>query len=79
VVYTIRALIGSADCQTGPDARGRWSRAVPLPCYGGHLAGAWAVLTGKAVAVRYPVSGELEQALQDTGGIRVDEAQEPAQ
>jgi len=29
------------------------------------------VLSGNAVAVRYPTSGELEQALQDTGGIAV--------
>ena len=71
MVYTIRGLIGNADCASGPDAHGRWSRAIPLRYYGGHLAGAWAVFTGKAVAVRYPESGELEQALQDTGGIHV--------
>jgi hypothetical protein len=71
VIYTIRSLVGSADCQSGPDSHGRWSRAIPLPFYGGYLAAAWAVLRGNAVAVRYPTSGELEQALQDTGGIHV--------
>jgi hypothetical protein len=71
MIYTIRSLVGSADCQSGPDAKGRWSRAVPLPFYGGYLSAAWAVLRGRAVAVRYPESGELEQALADTGGIQV--------
>lgn len=71
MVYTIRDLIGSADCATGPDAKGRWSRAIPMPYFGGYLAAAWSVFRGRAVAVRYPVSGELEQALQDTGGIHV--------
>jgi hypothetical protein len=71
MVYTIRDLIGTADCQTGPDSMGRWSRAIPLPHYGGYLAGAWAVLLGRAVAVRYPVAGELEAALQSTGGMTV--------
>lgn len=73
MIYTIRDLVGSQDCQTGPDSRGRWSRAIPLPYSGGYLRGAWAVIIGRAVAVRYPVAGELEQALQDTGGIRVDQ------
>lgn len=71
MVYTIRDLVGSADVMTGPDVHGQWSRAVPLPFYGGYFAAAWAVLRGKAVAVRYPVVGELEQALRDTGGIHV--------
>lgn len=70
MIYTIRGLVGSADCST-PDHQGRWSRAIPVPYYGGYLAAAWAVLTGKAVAVRYPVAGELEQALRDTGGMVV--------
>lgn len=71
MIYTIRDLVGSADCQSSSDGL-RWSRAVPLPYYGGYLTAAWAVLCGRAVAVRYPKNGELEQALQDTGGIRVD-------
>jgi hypothetical protein len=71
MIYSIRDLIGSSNTQSGPDAHGRWSRAIPLPYYGGYAAGAWAVLRGRAVAVRYPVAGELEQALQDTGGIAV--------
>lgn len=71
MIYTIRSLVGSADCMTGPDGCGRWSRSVPLPYYGGYVSAAWAVLRGRAVAVRYPKAGELEQALQDTGGIVV--------
>lgn len=71
MIYAIRDLIGSADCQSGPDSFGRWSRAIPLPFYGGSVAGAWAVFMGRAVAVRYPVAGELEAALQATGGIAV--------
>jgi hypothetical protein len=71
MVYTIRDLVGHANAQSSTDGR-RWSRAVPLPFYGGYLSAAWAVLRGRAVAVRYPVSGELEQALQDTGGLRVE-------
>lgn len=72
MVYTIRDLVGDAGTQSGPDAQGRWSRSVPMPYYGGYVSSAWAVLTGRAVAVRYPADGELEQALQDTGGIMVD-------
>ena len=71
MIYTIRDLVGRADCQ-GCDSQGRWSRSIPLRYYGGYLSAAWAVLRGQAVAVRYPHLGELEQALQDTGGIRVD-------
>ena len=70
MIYTIRSLVGSADT-TSPDAQGRWSRAIPLPFYGGYLQGAWAVLRGRAVAVRYPVAGELELALHETGGLTV--------
>lgn len=76
MIYTIRDLIGSEDCKSGTQF-GRWSRAVPLPFYGGYLSAAWAVLRGKAVAVRYPESGELEQALAHTGGIQVGAQEEP--
>ena len=71
MIYTLKNLVGSSDCQAGPDGYGRWSRAIPLQFYGGYLSAAWEVLRGRAVAVRYPVSGELEQALQDTGGMHV--------
>lgn len=77
MIYTIRDLVGSADCQAGPDAQGRWSRAIPVQFYGDYVRAAWAVLRGRAVAVRYPASGELEQALQDTGGLHVT-GKEPA-
>lgn len=76
MIYTIRDLVGSSDCQSGPDERGRWSRSVPLPYYGGYLSAAWSVLTGRAVAVRYPRNGELEQALHETGGIHVAPSEE---
>ncbi len=77
MIYTIRGLVGQSDCQSGPDAKGRWSRAIPLQFYGDYVRDAWAVLRGRAVAVRYPVSGELEQALADTGGIHVSAALAP--
>lgn len=70
MIYTIRDLVGSSDCLSG-DAHGRWSRAVPLPFYGDYLRSAWAVLCGRAVAVRYPASGDLEQALSESGGLMV--------
>ncbi len=73
MIYTIRDLVGSADCQSG--TYGRWSRSIPLPFYAGYLSAAWAVLRGQAVAVRYPISDELERALSDTGGIHVSAAQ----
>lgn len=61
MIYTV-ASFWDRSVHTGlPD--GRWVIGVPLPYYGGHLRGAWAVLTGKAVAMRYPVAGELEAAL----------------
>lgn len=71
MVYTIADLVGSSDVQSGPDRLGRWSRSIPLPFYSGYVGAAWEVLRGRAVAVRYPSDGELEQALQDTGGIVV--------
>jgi hypothetical protein len=71
MIYRLVDLIGAEDCKSGPDALGRWSRAVPVRYYGGYLSAAWAVLRGRAVAVQYPESGELEQALHDTGGIQV--------
>ena len=74
MVYTIRDLIGTEDCKSCPRERERWSRSIPLPYYGGYLSAAWEVLRGRAVAVRYPVAGELEQALSDTGGIHVSAA-----
>lgn len=78
MIYTIRSLVGTADCQSGPDSKGRWSRSIPVRYYGGYLRAAWAVLRGRAVAVRYPVAGELEQALADTGGIHVAASSEGA-
>lgn len=43
---------------------GRWVLAPSLPYFGNVLRAAWAVLTGKAVALRYPVAGELEAMLE---------------
>lgn len=63
MIYTV-ASFWDRHVQTERD--GRWVLAVPVPFYGGNLRGAWAVLTGKAVAMRYPVAGELEAALQES-------------
>lgn len=73
MIYKLRDLIGDEHCKSGTTF-GQWSRAVPLPFYGSYLASAWAVLRGRAVAVRYPVAGELEQALHETGGINIPPA-----
>lgn len=72
MIYTIRDLVGTEDNKSCPGGRGRWSRSIPVRYFGGYVQAAWAVFRGQAVAVRYPADGELEQALQDTGGIRVD-------
>jgi hypothetical protein len=63
VIYTLRDLWMTGVSTGLPD--GRWVRAIPLPYYGGYLQGAWSVLTGRAVALRYPVAGELEDVLRD--------------
>lgn len=68
MIQRLRDMIGWEDCQTQlPD--GRWVRAVPLPWdYGLRFnpVAAWAVLWGRAHAVRWPEPGELEDALTPT-------------
>ena len=65
MIHRLADMIGSPHTQAGlPD--GRWVRAVPCPVVPGvfgRLSAAWAVLTGKAHAVRWPEHGELERAL----------------
>jgi hypothetical protein len=77
VIHSINDMIADPSCQTecvldaytekGWQRRRAWVRAVPLPFYGGildRLRDAWAVLRGKAYAVRWPQPGELEIALE---------------
>ena len=66
MIYTLLSLIPRPDCSTQLKS-GQWVAAVPLPFYGGYLQGAWAVLCGKAVAVRYPTHGEFEEACHEAG------------
>lgn len=66
MIYTIGYLYGgNVQCSSGADADGRvrWVRAVPERASFGRLRAAWAVLTGRAEALRWPEPGELEDAL----------------
>ncbi len=74
MIYKLIDLIGDASVQSSNGAR--WVRSVPLPFYGGYLSAAWAVLRGRAVAVRYPKDGELEDALFISGGMHVGKVTE---
>lgn len=60
MIYTIRDLYDRSVESQLPD--GRLVLSVPLPFYGDYVRSAWAVLRGRAVALRYP-AGELEDAL----------------
>ena len=61
-VHTLRDMLGSPSCQAGlPD--GRYVRAIPEPFTGNRIVAAWWVFTGRAHAVVWPKSGELEAAL----------------
>lgn len=73
MVYRLQSLLGSEDVKTGISygAGTMWVRAVPIRFYAGYLSAAWEVLRGRAVAVRYPIDGELEAALAATGGINI--------
>lgn len=66
MIYSLRSLIPDAHVQT-TTPEGFWVGAVCLPSYGGYLKGAWAVLRGRAVAVRWPEPGEFEQACHENG------------
>lgn len=63
MIHSLRQMIGGLGTHL-PD--GRLVRAVPEPFHGGlidRLWDAWAVITGRAMAVRWPAPGELEDAL----------------
>lgn len=65
MIHRLRDMIGSTHVSTHIPGRG-WARAVPLPFYGGlidRLRDAYAVVTSRAYAVRWPDGGELEDAL----------------
>lgn len=61
MIYTIRDLYDKSVHAQLPD--GRWVLSVPLPFYGDQIRAAWAVLCGRAVALRYSVAGELEDVI----------------
>lgn len=66
VIHTLRELIPSKN--SGTQVNGLWVRAMHEPFWPGlfsRLHSAWAVLRGPkiAVAVRWPRSGEFEQAM----------------
>lgn len=73
MIHGLRNMIGSRNCSkqvefdTGRGTiRFGWARSVPLPFYGGlldRISDAWAVITERAFAVRWPEAGELERAL----------------
>lgn len=68
MIHRISNCIGGRGTSTGLP-NGQWVRAVPEPYEGGlfdRFAGAWAVLTGRAYAFRWPDPGELESALSTT-------------
>jgi hypothetical protein len=66
MIYTIGRLVPSASCST-PLESGEWVRAMHLPFYEGligRVGSAWAVLCGRAYAVRWPEAGEFERAIE---------------
>ncbi len=66
-INRLRDMIGTSDCGAAmPD--GKYVRAVPEPYYTAgyeRLRATWWVLTGKAHAVVWPKSGELEAVLTE--------------
>lgn len=79
MVYRIRDLVGHSQCQAGlPYGAGTmYVRSIPIRYYGGYVKAAWEVLRGRAVAVRYPIDGELEAALAASGGISIPDLSQP--
>lgn len=67
-IHRLSDMIGRGDVSTTVKGLEGLFRAVPAPYHGNKIKAAWAVLTGKAYAVRWPEAGELEAAL-GTGGI----------
>jgi len=65
MIFSLRDLIPDA-CMGRQIGTGQWVRAMHVPFQGGIIdrgRDAWAVLTGRAVAVRWPHDGEFEQAI----------------
>lgn len=61
-VHRLQDVVGSKHCQAGlPD--GRWVRAIPEPYTANRLKAAWEVFQGRAYALEWPKSGDLEKAL----------------
>lgn len=74
MIHKLADMIGSPQVQAmisrdmgNNCAQAVWVRAVPRPFRSGffaRLADAWAVLTERAYAVKWPTPGEFEQACQ---------------
>jgi hypothetical protein len=61
-------MIGGSDIQASRDGT-RWYRAVPAPYIGSlheRARAAWWVLTGRAHAIVWPETGDLERAIAPT-------------
>lgn len=58
-MLTVKDLMTSG-CQSSPDGK-HWEPAVPLPAYGWlyNWRDAWAVLNGRAVAIRQTEKSDL--------------------
>jgi hypothetical protein len=70
MIHTLKNMIGSGTDWTkvvGPLSKTiYWQRTVPLPCPPSlieRFQDAWAVLTGRAYAVQWPETGDLEKIL----------------
>lgn len=60
-IHTLSSIF-NADCRSQlPD--GSWPLSVSLPYTGGRFKAAWAVLTGGAYALAWPMPGDLEAAI----------------
>lgn len=71
MIHSLQSMI--ANGATTDIGCGVYVRAVPLPFYGGlfdRVRDAWAVMTERAYAVRWPRPGELEEAIGDPGYMR---------
>lgn len=66
-VHRLSDMIGPDGAQSTAFGISGYFRAVPLPYRGARFWAAWAVLTGKAYAVKWPEPGELEMALGTPG------------
>lgn len=62
-INTIASMVGASGVKTSPDGKS-WVRSVPVPYsknWRETLRAAWWILTGKAEAVVWPASGDLER------------------